>query len=173
MSRAIRRASIAGAVLMAGLAAVPLSGVADRLLPHAVRLWDTHQCAPSDRDDHALFGVGAPEPGSGTVRILDAHPLGLPPGVRWRAWVRPVPPGGGRTGSLSTASPPAGWADRVPAAGAEVTGDRAVEVLPEVWPGEGGDRTAVRGFLVTYRGALGLPRTVRTRVDLTTRPRRC
>lgn len=175
MSRRARAFAVLGAALLLVLGAVPISQVADRLLPHAIRLWDTDQCAPSDVSDHALFGMGAAvlQPGHPDVQILDARPLGLSEGAGWRTWVVPVATDAGWTGSLGTLAPPPGWPDRTAATGATVSGDRRAQLLLEVWPGPGSTRTALRGFLVTYRTALGIVRTVRTPTTLTTRVGGC
>lgn len=175
MSRRARACAVLGAALLLVLGAVPLSRAADRLLPDAIRLWDTDQCAPSDTTDHALFGMGAAvlTTGHPDVQILDARPLGLSEGAGWRTWIVPVATDGGWTGSLGTLEPPPGWPDRTAASGANVSGDRRAQLLLEVWPGRSEARTAVRGFLVTYRTAFGIVRTVRTPTTLTTRVGGC
>jgi hypothetical protein len=175
MGRGVRRAGIVGAVVMLGLAAVPLYGVADRLLPHAVELDDLHVCGPSNDRAHGLVGVAGPVLPStaGAVRITDVHPLGLSEGARWRAWSVPIAGRDSFIGFLDTASPPDGWADRVPAAGAEATGSRPSELVLEVWPGTGQRTTSLRGVLVAYRDGLGLPRTARSTLQVETRVGGC
>ena len=112
-------------------------------------------------------------PGAADVQILEARPLGLSPGARWRTWILPVAKDSGWTGSLGTSAPPPGWPRRVDAAGATVASDHQTELDLEIWPGPGQTRTSVRGFLVTYRTTLGLTRTVRTPTTLTTRTAGC
>ncbi len=175
MTRRVRVIAGAAAAVMLALGAVPIAHAADRLLPHAVDLWDTTQCSPATSADHSVFGMAALvlQPGHPDVQILEARPLGLSAGARWRTWVVPVAEDAGWTGSLGTSAPPVGWSQRVAAAGATLSGDRRAELDLEIWPGPGETRTAVRGFLVRYRTVFGITRTARTPTELTTRAGGC
>jgi hypothetical protein len=108
------------------------------------------------------------QPGHTDIQILEARPLGLPAGTRWRTWIVPVANNSGWTGALGTHEPPAGWPDRVPAAGATVSSDNRAELDLEIWPGPGQTETSIRGFLVTYRTTLGITRNDRTPTNITT-----
>jgi hypothetical protein len=175
MSRRTRMISgiAAGLLLVAG--AVPIAHAIDRAVPHAIVLWDTDQCAPSTAQDHSVFGIAGPvlPPGDSAIQVLDAHPLGVSPGARWRTWVVPVAKGAGWTGALGTERPPTGWAARMPAAGATVTADERAELDLEIWPGAGATRTSIRGFLVTYRTTFGIVRTAWTPTEVSTTPGGC
>jgi len=171
----LRIATGIAVVLLSVLGAVPLWRVADRLLPHAIVLWDSEQCAGSTVSDHAVFGMTGPllRPGHGDIEIIDARPLGLSAHTGWRTWVVPVPPRALFTGALDTAEPPPGWPDRVEASDATVSSSHRAELDLEIWPTRPGGATSMRGFLVDYRTTLGIVRTVTTPTVVTTRPGGC